>query len=78
KYLISGGEAADPHAFARMLKEAGPVRLVNAYGPTEGTVIATAAIVEQVGPWQRLPLGRPYGNTHIYLLDEHLQPVPLG
>ncbi|MGP2705863.1 condensation domain-containing protein, partial [Serratia marcescens] len=48
KYLISGGEAADPHAFARMLKEAGPVRLVNAYGPTEGTVIATAAIVEQV------------------------------
>ncbi|WP_273973672.1 AMP-binding protein, partial [Serratia ureilytica] len=55
KYLISGGEAADPHAFARMLKEAGPVRLVNAYGPTEGTVIATAAIVEQVGPWQRLP-----------------------
>ncbi|MGP1242261.1 amino acid adenylation domain-containing protein [Serratia sp. CY37869] len=78
KYLISGGEAADPHAFARMLKEAGPVRLVNAYGPTEGTVIATAAIVEQVGPWQRLPIGRPIGNTHIYLLDEHLQPVPLG
>ncbi|MBN5246309.1 non-ribosomal peptide synthetase [Serratia ureilytica] len=78
KYLISGGEAADPHAFAHMLKEAGPVRLVNAYGPTEGTVIATAAIVEQVGPWQRLPIGLPIGNTHIYLLDEHLQPVPLG
>ncbi|WP_285168006.1 AMP-binding protein, partial [Mycobacterium tuberculosis] len=32
KYLLSGGEAADPHAFARMLKEAGPVRLINAYG----------------------------------------------
>ncbi|MGP2803187.1 non-ribosomal peptide synthetase, partial [Serratia ureilytica] len=78
KYLISGGEAADPHAFARMLKEAGPVRLVNAYGPTECTVFATTATIERVDPWQRLPIGRPIGNTRIYLLDAHRQLVPLG
>ncbi|ENK7127820.1 amino acid adenylation domain-containing protein [Serratia marcescens] len=78
KYLLSGGEAADPHAFARMLKEAGPVRLINAYGPTECTVFATTATIERVDPWQRLPIGRPIGNTRIYLLDEHGQPVPLG
>ncbi|CAI1645020.1 non-ribosomal peptide synthetase [Serratia marcescens] len=78
KYLLSGGEAADPHAFARMLKEAGPVRLINGYGPTESTVFATTATIERVDPWQRLPIGRPIGNTRIYLLDAHGQPVPLG
>ena len=50
KYLLSGGEAADPHAFARMLKEAGPVRLINGYGPTESTVFATTATIERVDP----------------------------
>ncbi|CAI2514219.1 Tyrocidine synthase III [Serratia ficaria] len=78
KYLISGGEAADPHAYARLLKEGGPVQLVNAYGPTEGTVIATAAAITRVEQWQRLPIGRPAGNTRIYLLDPHQRPVPLG
>ncbi|BEO82635.1 non-ribosomal peptide synthetase [Serratia marcescens] len=78
KYLLSGGEAADPHAFARMLKEAGPVRLINGYGPTECTVFATTATIERVDQWQRLPIGRPIGNTRIYLLDAHGQPVPLG
>ncbi|MEL5213898.1 amino acid adenylation domain-containing protein [Serratia nevei] len=78
KYLLSGGETADPHAFARMLKEAGPVRLINGYGPTECTVFATTATIERVDPWQRLPIGRPIGNTRIYLLDAHGQPVPLG
>ncbi|MEL5601028.1 amino acid adenylation domain-containing protein [Serratia nevei] len=78
KYLLSGGEAADPHAFARLLKEAGPVRLINGYGPTESTVFATTATIERVDPWQRLPIGRPIGNTRIYLLDAHGQPVPLG
>lgn len=58
KYLLSGGEAADPHAFARLLKEAGPVRLINGYGPTESTVFATTATIERVDPWQRLPIGR--------------------
>ncbi|WP_454878888.1 amino acid adenylation domain-containing protein [Serratia inhibens] len=78
KYLISGGEAADPHAYARLLKEGGPVQLVNAYGPTEGTVIATAAAITRVEQWQRLPIGRPAGNTRIYLLDPCQQPVPIG
>ena len=50
KYLLSGGEAADPHAFARLLKEAGPVRLINGYGPTESTVFATTATIERVDP----------------------------
>ncbi|WP_439952596.1 AMP-binding protein, partial [Escherichia coli] len=52
--------------------------MINAYGPTECTVFATTATIERVDPWQRLPIGRPIGNTRIYLLDEHGQPVPLG
>ena len=77
KYLLSGGEAADPHAFARMLKEAGPVRLINGWADREYGVCHDGHDRAGGSP-QRLPIGRPIGNTRIYLLDAHGQPVPLG
>jgi thioesterase domain-containing protein len=56
------------------------VRWLNNYGPTESTVNASAigygagtALPEQV-----LPIGRPLGNTRLYILDRRLQPVPIG
>ncbi|MEL5450757.1 amino acid adenylation domain-containing protein [Serratia bockelmannii] len=78
KYLISGGEAADPHAYTRVLKEGGRVQLINGYGPTEATTAATSAHITVAAGRHRLPIGRPIGNTRVYLLDEHRQPVPLG
>ena len=51
-------------------------RFINAYGPTESTVWATYKEVETVGA--SVPIGRPVGNTQAYILDEHLQPVPIG
>ena len=52
-------------------------RFFNAYGPTETTVCATTYCChpEYDGV---LPIGRPIANTQIYILDAHLQPVPLG
>jgi amino acid adenylation domain-containing protein len=56
-----------------------PFALVNNYGPTESTVVATSAIVAPTtqtdGP---PPIGRPIQQTEIYLLDEDLRQVPLG
>jgi len=50
-----------------------PVELVNHYGPTEGTVVATA------GPVRGAPsIGRPIANVQCYVLDEHLERVPVG
>jgi amino acid adenylation domain-containing protein len=56
---------------------AGVGLLRNLYGPTEATTYATAARVPQGGG--RAPsIGRPVGNTRIYIVDAALRPVPVG
>jgi amino acid adenylation domain-containing protein len=52
-------------------------RLVNTYGPTEATVIATTM---PVGPEDRLapPIGSPVANMGVFVLDRWLDPVPPG
>ncbi|MFD0820023.1 amino acid adenylation domain-containing protein [Micromonospora zhanjiangensis] len=51
-------------------------RIVNAYGPTEITVFCT---VEHCVPDGRTPaVGRPVAGTELYVLDEYLEPVPIG
>lgn len=55
-----------------------PFRLVNHYGPTENTVVATWAEVEQ-GEATRVPaIGKPIDNVRVYVLDRYGQPVPIG
>jgi amino acid adenylation domain-containing protein len=53
--------------------------LVNNYGPTEGTVVATSGRVESESPDGRIPsIGRAIDNTEIYILDGNMQPVREG
>jgi arthrofactin-type cyclic lipopeptide synthetase B len=49
--------------------------VINNYGPTEATVVATSG---RVRTGQVLHIGRPIANTHTYLLDGQLRPVPVG
>ncbi|WP_085748381.1 non-ribosomal peptide synthetase [Pseudomonas sp. R45(2017)] len=49
--------------------------VINNYGPTEATVVATSGPVD-VG--QTLHIGRPIANAKVYLLDEQQRPVPVG
>jgi amino acid adenylation domain-containing protein len=77
-----GGEKGLPEGFAFAQQQAGAgVRLLNVYGPTETTVTNTLydATACGVSPEaDSVPIGRPIANTQIYLLDRHLQPVPVG
>ncbi|MBD2784446.1 amino acid adenylation domain-containing protein, partial [Xenorhabdus sp. DI] len=77
--LLVGGEACPP----TLVKRWSPGRrMLNAYGPTEITVCATLYPCgnqkENSQEENAPPIGRPIANTHIYLLDAHAQPVPLG
>lgn len=56
-----------------------PFTLVNNYGPTECTVVATSGVVPaRKKPSGRPTIGMPIANTHIYILDENLDRLPSG
>jgi acyl carrier protein len=52
--------------------------LYNEYGPTEATVWCTVFRCEPGENRTSVPIGRPIANTQVYILDAHLQPVPIG
>ena len=56
-----------------------PFQLINAYGPTECTIVATAGVLATADVDPGPPdIGRPVAGTHCHLLDGHLQPAPFG
>ncbi|WP_332959592.1 non-ribosomal peptide synthetase/type I polyketide synthase, partial [Microcoleus sp. AR_TQ3_B6] len=72
--ILCGGEALS-RELANQLVEEG-ASLWNLYGPTEATIWSTVDRVDSTEG--SVSIGRPIANTQIYLLDEHLQPVPVG
>ncbi|MGH7997135.1 MAG: non-ribosomal peptide synthetase [Opitutaceae bacterium] len=56
-----------------------PFALINNYGPTEFTVVATSGAVAPDGADSGLPpIGWPIANTEAHVLDANLRPVPRG
>ncbi|ARV58866.1 hypothetical protein BZZ01_09655 [Nostocales cyanobacterium HT-58-2] len=53
-------------------------QLYNLYGPTETCIDVTSWTCESKSQRQTVPIGRPITNTQIYILDSHLQLVPIG
>ncbi len=79
KHLLIGGEALDPHRVREALKNDPPARLVNGYGPTEGTTFTTWYLAQEAAEGaSSIPIGRPISNTQTYLLDRNQQPTPIG
>lgn len=77
--LVIGGERANLHAVRAVLAAAPPARLINAYGPTESTVIATTCELDAARVAEgALPIGRPIANTRVYVLDGAQRPVGVG
>ncbi|MBE9103496.1 LLM class flavin-dependent oxidoreductase [Nostoc cf. edaphicum LEGE 07299] len=73
--LMLGGEAL-PISLAEQLRTQLSAEIYNMYGPTETTIWSTSYPLQEVG--NTIPIGRPIANTEIYILDRHLQPVPVG
>jgi amino acid adenylation domain-containing protein len=71
--IISAGEACSIDIVKRW---ASGRQFFNAYGPTEATVWSTVA--ELSNSRGNLSIGRPIANTQVYILDSHLQPLPIG
>nr|WP_081348047.1 non-ribosomal peptide synthetase [Photorhabdus luminescens] len=77
RLIIIGGEMVKKSAIQAWFAQAMPCpRLLNTYGPTENTVIATCQAI--LSPEDACSIGRPVSHTGIYLLDRYGRPVPLG
>ncbi len=76
RVMISGGEELPAEVARRWIRPG--LRMVNAYGPTETTVLATFAELDAATPMPP-PIGFPVRpNYRVYVLDQHLNPVPVG
>jgi amino acid adenylation domain-containing protein len=78
--FVAGGEQLQiTPAMVKFFRQLKDCRLYNHYGPSETHVMTSFPLPEQVDNWPALPpLGRPISNTELYLLDNYLQPVPIG
>ncbi|WP_253895672.1 non-ribosomal peptide synthetase/type I polyketide synthase, partial [Corallococcus exercitus] len=73
------GEAANADAIRAVLRAGPPVQLVNFYGPTEITVGASTQVLNGLSEHVTIvPIGRPMTRCRTYVLDAHMQPVPVG
>src|SRR5439155_10062331 len=79
RQLLTGGETLSVSHVRRMLEMVGKNRLINGYGPTENTTFTCCHVMTaQSRIDQTVPIGRPISNTRVYVLDHHMQPVPIG
>ncbi|MEV8476322.1 amino acid adenylation domain-containing protein [Streptomyces sp. NPDC051173] len=72
------GEALKKELAQRWFTAKPGITLVNAYGLTETSDDTNHEVMDQAPTGDRVPLGPCVGNVHVYVVDEHLRPVPLG
>ncbi len=73
RYLLTGADTLHRYPAAGL-----PFELVNNYGPTECTVVATSGIVKPAADSQKPAIGAGIANTQIYLLNENRELVAAG
>jgi len=78
RLVTYGGETMPAELQERFFALLNNVDLYNNYGPTEACISATCWKCQRESNQRIIPIGRPIANTHIYILDNYLQPVPIG
>ncbi|GKS63650.1 hypothetical protein YTPLAS72_09540 [Nitrospira sp.] len=72
--VLCGGEALPPDLATALLDRS--LALWNMYGPTETTIWSTIEKIERTD--HEITIGRPIANTDVYVLNQFLQPTPIG
>ncbi|WNG57626.1 amino acid adenylation domain-containing protein [Archangium gephyra] len=82
KWVVIGGERAVPERVAQWRRRVGnTVPLLNTYGLTEVTAVATAVELTTSAPEEagrEVAIGGPLKNVRVYVLDGEMEPVPEG
>ena len=76
--VIVGGEACPTELVKKHYERQPNTTLFNEYGPTEASVWCTVYKCRFPEERSQVPIGRPIPNSKLYILDAHLQPVPIG
>lgn len=76
--LVVGGEALFGERLSFLRMAAPETKIINEYGPTETVVGCCVYEVGEDHSSGPVPIGRPIANTTLYVLDDHLEPVPVG
>jgi amino acid adenylation domain-containing protein len=77
KRVICSGEAL-PYEVAREFFKHFTAELHNLYGPTEAAIDVTYWRCEREMSEGVIPIGKPIANTQMYVLEENLEPAPVG
>lgn len=75
KVLIVAGDVTH---YSQIEKYLATTRVFNAYGPTETSVCATIHAVSREDANAPLPIGRAIANSHVFIVDRYLNPLPAG
>src|SRR5213078_3889590 len=78
RFVSVTGEALKKELTQRWFAAQPAIKLVNAYGLTETSDDTNHEVMDRVPDRERVPLGRPINNVSVYVVNEHLAPVPLG
>ncbi|HEY0736386.1 MAG TPA: amino acid adenylation domain-containing protein [Herpetosiphonaceae bacterium] len=80
RWLIPTGEALPPDLSHQWLSRYPTIPLLNAYGPTECSDDVThyRLTTPPAEDLLNMPIGRPVANMRLYILDDRLQPAPVG
>lgn len=81
RYLFVGGEQLNKSLINNLsISQYKPNMLVNAYGPTENTTISCTYDIyaNQIKALKSIPIGTPISNRYAYILDKHLNLMPIG
>ncbi|HMG04465.1 MAG TPA: non-ribosomal peptide synthetase [Chthoniobacterales bacterium] len=80
RQLLAGGDVLSPAHVRRAVEALPDCKIINGYGPTENTTFTCCHLIDEsdADGCTSVPLGRPIGNTTVFIVDEKMTPVPVG
>ncbi len=78
KMIVFGGETLPPTAIEKIKEQAGHLKIINHYGPTETTIGKLLHPVNLNAKENPVPIGQKFSNTNLYIVNQDLALCPEG